>query len=178
MAANDRHGEFMRLFLTCEPRIYAFIRSLLYSRADADDVLQETALVLWEKFDQFESGTHFDRWAYRIAHLQVMYFRQKKARDRLQFSDGLVDRLAAEVMSEGDRIEDTHRALSECLQDLPQHDRALVSQRYSPLTTNREVARITGKSESAISRSLNRIYAALLLCIEGKLAVDGRRMES
>ena len=98
MADNQRHDEFMRLFLSCEPRLYAFIRSLLFSRADADDVLQETALVLWEKFDQFERGTHFDRWAYRVAHLQVMYYRQKKARDRLQFSDGLIERLATEAL--------------------------------------------------------------------------------
>jgi RNA polymerase sigma-70 factor (ECF subfamily) len=178
MAVNERHDEFMRRFLSCEPRLYAFIRSLLFSRADADDVLQETALVLWEKFDQFERGTHFDRWAYRVAHLQVMYYRQKKARDRLQFSDGLIERLATEVASESDRLEDVHSALSGCLQDLPAPDRDLVRQRYNPLSTNRDVARLMGKSESAISRSLNRVYAALLLCIEGKMAVDGRRAAS
>ena len=163
----------MRLFLSCEPRLYAFIRSLLFSRTDADDVLQETALVLWEKFDQFERGTHFDRWAYRVAHLQVMYYRQKKARDRLQFSDAMVERLATEVASESDRLEDVHCALSGCLQDLAAPDQHLVRQRYSPHTTNRDVARLLGKSESAISRALNRIYSALLLCIEGKLAADG-----
>ena len=78
MLEHERHEEFMRLFLSCQPRIFAFIRSLVFSRADADDVLQETALVLWEKFARFEPGTRFDRWAFRIAHFQVMYHRQKK----------------------------------------------------------------------------------------------------
>jgi RNA polymerase sigma-70 factor, ECF subfamily len=75
-------------------------------------------------------------------------------------------------------LEDTHRALAGCLQDLPTPDRELVRHRYSPLCTNRDVARMTGKSESAISRSLNRIYVALLLCIEDKLAVDGSETAS
>jgi RNA polymerase sigma-70 factor (ECF subfamily) len=160
----------MRLFLSCEPRIYAFVRSLVFSRADADDILQETALVLWEKFDQFEPGTHFDRWAYRVAHLQAMYHRQKKARDRLEFSDAFLDRLAGEVAAEGDRLEATHAALTGCVADLPEIDRELVRQRYRPDSTNRDVARTTGRSESAISRALNRIHLALFLCIEGKLA--------
>lgn len=170
MTSNPRHEQFMRLFLSCEPRIYAFIRSLVFSRVDADDVLQETALVLWEKFDQFEPGTHFDRWAYRVAHLQVMYHRQKKARDRLRFGDALIEKLAAEVVTEGDRLEAMHDALAGCLAGLPDHERELVRQRYRSDSTNRDVARLVGRSESAISRAFNRIYAGLLLCIEGRLA--------
>lgn len=165
-----RHEQFMRHFLSCQPRIYAFIRSLVFTRADADDIFQETALVLWEKFDQFEPGTHFDRWAYRIAHLQVLYHRQKKARDRLQFGDALLEQLAVEVELEGERLESTREALSGCLEDLPPGDRELVQRRYRQDCTNRELARATGRSESAISRALSRIYLTLMLCIEGKLA--------
>lgn len=163
----------MRLFLTCEPRIFAFIRSLVFSRADADDVLQETALVLWEKFDQFEPGTRFDRWAFRIAHFQVMYHRQKKARDRLRFSDALVEQLGADMMAESQQLEASQAALAHCLETLPAPDHQLIRERYRGETTNRDLARESGRSESAISRALNRIYMKLLLCIEGTLARDG-----
>jgi RNA polymerase sigma-70 factor, ECF subfamily len=163
----------MRLFLSCEPRIFAFIRSLVFSRADADDVLQETALVLWEKFDQFEPGTRFDRWAFRIAHFQVMYHRQKKARDRLRFSDTLVEQLGDDMLADTDRLEATQDALAQCLGKLPEPDRELIRQRYQGDTTNRDIARGVGRSESAISRALNRIYMKLMLCIEGTLARDG-----
>ena len=163
----------MRLFLSCEPRIFAFIRSLVFSRADADDVLQETALVLWEKFDQFEPGTRFDRWAFRIAHFQVMYHRQKKARDRLRFSDSLIEQLGDDMLADSDQLEETQHALTHCVGQLPEPDRALIRQRYSGSTTNRDIARDSGRSESAISRALNRIYMKLLLCIEGTLARDG-----
>ncbi len=170
MDHDPQRDAFMRLFLSTEPKLFAFIRSLVLSRADADDVLQETALVLWEKFEQFEQGTHFDRWAYRVARLQVMYFRQKKARDRLQFSDALIEQLAEDMSAENDRIEARHDALTHCLAKLPDEDRQLVAQRYSGRTTNRDVASASGRSESAISRALNRIYIALLVCIENTLA--------
>jgi RNA polymerase sigma-70 factor, ECF subfamily len=173
MSQNTRHEEFMRLFLSCEPRLFAFIRSLVFSRADADDVLQETALVLWEKFDQFETGTRFDRWAIRIAHFQVMYHRQKKARDRLRFSDALVEQLADDIVAESEPLEAMQDALAQCLGQLPETDHELIRHRYNGNTTNRDVARESGRSESAISRALNRVYLKLLLCIEGTLAREG-----
>ena len=178
MSLNLRHEEFMRLFLSCEPRIFAFIRSLVFARADADDVLQETALVLWEKFDQFEPGTRFDRWAFRIAHFQVMYHRQKKARDRLRFSDALVEQLGEDMVAESQQLEATQDALAQCLDKLPAPDHELIRRRYRSDTTNREVARDSGRSESAISRALNRIYLKLLRCIEGTLARDGAHYQA
>ena len=168
----------MRLFLNCEPRVFAFIRSLVFSRADADDVLQETALVLWEKFDQFEPGTRFDRWAFRIAHFQVMYHRQKKARERLRFSDSLVEQLADDMLADGEVLEETQDALAHCLAKLPAADHNLIRQRYQGDTTNRDLARGSGRSESSISRALNRIYMKLLLCIEGTLARDGAHRQA
>ena len=168
----------MRLFLNCEPRVFAFIRSLVFSRADADDVLQETALVLWEKFDQFEPGTRFDRWAFRIAHFQVMYHRQKKARERLRFSDSLVEQLADDMLADGEVLEETQDALAQCLAKLPTADHDLIRQRYRGDTTNRDLARGFGRSESSISRALNRIYMKLLLCIEGTLARDGAHRQA
>ena len=39
---------------------------IVFQRADAEDVMQETASVLWKKFDEFERGSHFDRWAFRV----------------------------------------------------------------------------------------------------------------
>jgi RNA polymerase sigma-70 factor (ECF subfamily) len=173
MSQSERHEVFMRLFLSCEPRIFAFIRSLVFFRADADDILQETALVLWEKFDQFEPDTRFDRWAMRIAHFQVMYHRQKKARERLRFSDTMVELLGEDMVGEADRIEATQDALSRCLQKLPADDQELIRQRYRGDVTNRDIARESGRSESAISRALNRVYMKLLLCIEGTLAREG-----
>ena len=47
----DKNRLFLRLFLQNQRRLYAYILTLLPNRADADDVLQETSLVMWDKFD-------------------------------------------------------------------------------------------------------------------------------
>lgn len=162
---DTRHDEFMRLFLQHEPRIYAYIRSAVFSADDAVDVLQETSMVLWRKFDEYQSGTHFDRWAIRIAQYQVRYFRQKHARDRLVFSDELL------LLIEADHERDEHWGehlrthLAQCLGRLSAEDKDLVARRYNDGATGRTIARTLGRSESAVTRALNRITVALLRCM-------------
>ena len=52
----------MRLWVQYQSRVYAYIRALVFRRADAEDILQEVAVVLWRKYDQFEPGSRFDQW--------------------------------------------------------------------------------------------------------------------
>lgn len=54
-------------------------------------------MVLWRKFDQFEPGSRFDQWAFRVARNQILYYRQKITRERLFFSQALMDRLAFRI---------------------------------------------------------------------------------
>ena len=46
--------EFIRLLMENERRIYAYILTLLGNGADAEDVLQETSIILWDKFAEFQ----------------------------------------------------------------------------------------------------------------------------
>ena len=71
--------DFGRLFVRDEARIYGYIRSLVVHRADAEDLLQETASVLWQKFHEFQPGSNFLAWAMSIARFQVRHFRRKEA---------------------------------------------------------------------------------------------------
>ncbi len=59
--------EFIRLFAQHERTIYAHILALLGDAEATQDVFQETCVVLWEKFAEFQAGTHFGAWARKIA---------------------------------------------------------------------------------------------------------------
>ena len=174
MPDPDRHDEFMRLFLENQPRIYGYIRSLVFQQADAEDVMQEVASLLWKRFDEFETGTYFDRWAFRVAFHQVRAFRQKKAREskRLQFSNELIDLLAEDAETVSDRTEEMAAALEGCLRKLAPKDRQLIAWRFGPDGTNRAVANRIGKSESVVSRTFSRIYDSLMRCISLQLKLD------
>jgi RNA polymerase sigma-70 factor (ECF subfamily) len=63
------------------PRIWKYALALTGSQADADDLAQSACLRAMERADQFEPGTHLDRWLFRIAHnIWMSEMRRKKVR--------------------------------------------------------------------------------------------------
>ena len=82
------------------------------------------------------------------------------------------------MIKDTEQLEETQIALAQCLGKLPPPDYDLIRQRYRGDTTNRDVARGSGRSESAISRALNRIYMKRLLCIERPILHDGAHRQA
>ena len=168
---DEKHAAFMRLFLSCEPRIYAFVRSAVFSSVDADDVLQEVSIVLWKKFDEFEKGSRFDSWAMEVTRIQILRFRQKKGRDRLVFGEELLGLIAEDSVGTREQLEEKRNALRKCLAQQDDADLTVLAKRYKEGMTGRAIAKFLGKSESAVSRALNRIHTNLLLCLRRRMRV-------
>ena len=68
-ASNDdeRYEAFVRLLVEHEPRVRSFLRGLLPTWYEVEEVAQEASLVAWRKFDDFEQGTSFGGWLLTIA---------------------------------------------------------------------------------------------------------------
>ena len=64
-------------------RLHAYILSLLADPVGAQDVLQETNLVLIRKADDFQSDASFESWAFSTARFQVLAHLRDQKRDRL-----------------------------------------------------------------------------------------------
>lgn len=172
MLAPEQHELFRRQWVHWQPRIYAYIRTLVFRRSDAEDLLQEVAAVLWEKIDRFEPGTRFDQWALATARHKVLNFQKRKARERLTFSAALEEVLAEEAAHTTDVTGDLIDALESCVAKLPAADRELLGQRYEPGANNRSVARALQRSESTISRALDKIFGQLMACIDMTLRAE------
>ena len=80
MPNPTRYNEFAELLRLHTSQVLGYINSLVLNWSDADDLFQETCLVLWQKFDEFQSGTNFLAWALRIADHKVMKFQAKQSR--------------------------------------------------------------------------------------------------
>src|SRR3954447_17934457 len=91
----DRRKQLMALITRHKRRIFSYIYTLVPSRADADDILQETCLVICEKFDEFDPARDFVAWACQIAYWRVKSARQRFARSKLCFSQDVIDSVAA-----------------------------------------------------------------------------------
>ncbi len=158
--------DFGKLFVRYQASIYGYIRSLLRHRADAEDVLQETASVMWQRFSEYQPGSNFLAWALTCARYQVLYFHQKRKRDVLRFSDEFHEALAADTVAEAARLSDLKHWLDDCMQKLPLADRELLIERCVSDTTTTLLAERLGRPASTVYNALNRIRRMLAECIE------------
>jgi len=172
---DDRYERFVMLLARHEPAIHSYVVSLVGHWDDAADVMQQTSLVLWKKFDAFDPATSFPAWACAIARYEALNFRKKQRRDRHVFSNELLDTLADESLDELDEREAERRALAACLDKLTPDDRDLIEQVYAGETTIRLVAERLGRTANSIYKRLDRIRVGLLRCIERALADGGER---
>lgn len=168
---RDDHAtrEFLQLFTQSQRHVYGYIRAQVRCLSDADDVLQETSVVLWEKFAEFDSSASFTRWACGIARRQLLAHYRKSGRFRPLFSDEVdekfVDQLTHALEAEDERTE----ALSHCIDELQPRHRELLTLRYADEHEIRDIATRVDRSESAIYKALAKIHDALFDCIELKM---------
>ena len=170
----QHHDQFLRLFAEHEPALRTFVRSLVPSLAAASEVMQEVAVVLWQKFAEFDAMRDFRKWAFGVARYQALAYLRNKARDRHVFDDELVGRLADEAASAGQRHEAQREALDACLQKLPEPQRALVLAAYTKGTRMDELAAQRGQTAMSLYKLLHRIRQALLECVRRTTAREER----
>lgn len=168
---DDRRREFVRLLTTHERRIYGYILSFVPRWNDADEILQETNIRLWDEFEKFESGTDFNAWALRVAYYQVLTWRKSQSRSRLLFDDSLV-RLISEAQEEadrGDRLSARRDALQHCLADVSPEGRDLLSKYYGEGRRMKEISQLMNRTTQSLNKALQRLRLSLKACIEKQL---------
>ncbi|GAB5561635.1 MAG: sigma-70 family RNA polymerase sigma factor [Synoicihabitans sp.] len=170
---TDRYEEFVELFTAHEQRLRTFVRSLVPSWHDTDEIVQDVALVAWQKFDEFERGTSFMKWACVIARFKVLAHRRKFARGKLAFKETLLEVMADEAAAESSQRHSEYEALETCLNKLPAKQRRWVTLAHTPGITSQELAAQIGLKPGAFYMRLNRIRRALLECITHKLKAEG-----
>lgn len=167
--ANQPYEEFVRLLVAHEPGLRGFLRALLPAWDDVDEVMQQTSLVAWRKFSQFEPGTNFMAWAAAIGRFEALKHLRARSRDRLVFSPEVLDLIADEVAAEPEKLARERAALENCLGKLDATSRELLRLSYQPGAKFHEVAARAGKSVQGYYKTVQRLRARLLACIEGEL---------
>jgi RNA polymerase sigma-70 factor (ECF subfamily) len=165
----DRGSRFVRLFLENQRRIYGLILALVPQGPDADDILQETCAVLWQKFDEFDPGTNFAAWSLRIARYQVMAYYTTRRRQKARLCDETLEAVVDRMSARPEREDARSAALDGCLGDLPEPERRIIDLRYRAGASVEELARRSGKTVEAAYKALHRAHERLLQCMRGKL---------
>jgi RNA polymerase sigma-70 factor len=160
--------EFARQFSRNARRIYGFIMTLVFNHHDAEEVFQNTSVVLWNKFGDFETGSDFFAWASRVAYYEVLSLMKQRRRSRT-FSDEAIEVLATAAVAASDRSSERYEALEECLGRLDSDDRALLRERYFSQRAPKQIAAVQARSVHSVYRALARVHTLLLECVQRRM---------
>jgi len=157
-------------------QLKAFIISLMPGLAGAEDVLQETNLVLWEKRAKFEPGSNFPAWACAVARLEVKAHRRKMYRlGTTMLDDDLAEQLAEPFQDDTEELDEHLQALEQCMARLRGPERELVEHRYFSKSTLDVFSEASGHSVETLRNKLYRLRSALRKCVRDKLAISDVR---
>lgn len=166
--------EFVAWIAGSQRSLYAYIFSLVGSRAEVDDILQEVNLVLWRKAHEYDRAAPFLAWAFRVAYFEVLAYLKRRRRDRhTYFDESVLADLAEGLVHKAERMDARWEALGHCLGKLPPEQRRMITARYAPEGSVQTVARELGRLAGSVRVSLHRIRAVLLECMKRTLAAEG-----
>jgi RNA polymerase sigma-70 factor (ECF subfamily) len=169
--SKERRDIFIELLSSNYNRIKSFILTLIPNSFDAEDVMQETSKLMWEKFDQYEIGTNFISWGFTIAKYQVLAYR-KKYDIKVSLSPELIEMITDESNKSQENDAERLDALRGCIQELSPKDQELLNNRYQRRKTARELSKQFGVAMNTIYRNESRIITLLMKCIFNKLGIS------
>lgn len=163
------HRSFLRQFLPNEGLLRSYLRAAVGDPAEAEDLLQEVSVVLWEKFESFDPLRSFRAWALGVARLQILKWKQKCARSREILSDEALELLENAALEGAAEAEERKHHLRRCVAELPAHLRDLVRWRYLDELPVAQLASRLRKSVAAVEMTLVRLRRALRECVDRRL---------
>ncbi|MEM9480894.1 MAG: sigma-70 family RNA polymerase sigma factor [Verrucomicrobiota bacterium] len=170
-ADSTSPGErFTRLLTQHQRHLHAFLFSVTHDRQAADDLLQEVSSILWRKFADYQEGTNFKAWAFRVARLEVMGWRRKQARIPLPLDDDTLSSLMDEAADLAESQDDRRDALEICLTQLNDKQREILHQVYHLGESVANIADERRRTPRAIYKTLGRIHEILTRCVREKMA--------
>jgi RNA polymerase sigma-70 factor (ECF subfamily) len=161
---HDEGEDFIRLLNEHERKIALYVMNLVRDRGDAEDILQETKLVMWRHFHKFELGTNYLAWARKIAFHQVLSYRRKHKK-HAELSEAFLESVALEISKNEQRYDRRTDALKGCVRKLSRPHRQILLMRYTRDMDIGEIGKEVGRSEGAVYRLLSRIRMMLQDCV-------------
>ena len=162
-AAQQR---FLSLFLHSEREIFRYVAALVPNVSDAEDIVQQTAIALWEKFDAYDPAQPFTPWACRFALNKARQWIERRQRWQALLDKGLAEELAQRQQELQPEFEVRLKHLETCLKKLPPNQRSLIRAYYYERTDIEAMADGSGRTVAATYKMLQRVRQALQLCME------------
>lgn len=158
------------LWTKAHPIVAAYFRSSLRDFHRAEDLLQETAAVVAEKFTAYDSSRPFTTWVLGIARNKLLHHLRTHSNDKHVFDDQTIGKIATAYSELEAEFGVMQAALEGCIERVQGRSRKLLEMRYVRELTPGKIAMLTGMNANAVGVMLHRVRRSLRDCIEKQLA--------
>jgi RNA polymerase sigma-70 factor, ECF subfamily len=165
---------FTRCWTQAQPTVAACIHAWVPDFHEAEDLLQDVAVVLLSKFGQYDPARPFAAWALGVAKKEVLVRRRSHARSFLLAHTDLVDRIAEACERLQPDLDDRMEPLRRCLAQVQGRSRQLLSLRYEEGLLPGAIAQRLKMTAGAVRTTLSRVRDVLQQCVERALTAGGR----
>ena len=170
---QDNTDYFVRQLMQQRKRIYAFILTLVGNSSDADDIMQDTAALMWQKYHQSEEVADFAALGLQIAHFKVLEFRKKQYKSKIQFNSELFETILGGAANVEEKLDERFEALKKCLSKLDEISRKLVQAQHQKGQTIKNIAASLNISQHVAYKRIGRLHDQLLQCVHRTLKQEG-----
>jgi RNA polymerase sigma-70 factor (ECF subfamily) len=163
---KTQYEDFLRLFRANEDRLFGFILKLLPNFAVAEDIMQETMMTMWRKFEEFEKGTSYAAWGMKIARFKIMEFHHQNHRAGVMY---LADDILGQLTDDDGpgKLENSYlEALHGCVDKLKDPNLKMIKLRYSQQLSIKQIAEELSVSANVVYKAMAKIHFMLQQCIE------------
>ncbi len=167
---NKNHEQLAKLLKSHQNKIYAYIVSIVHNLSDADDLFQETVMILCRKFETFEQGSNFGAWSLTIAKNVVLNFRQKKRNAHVLINNSVFELVSQQSAIEIKTVEKRQQALTSCLKKLTPDDIHLLKLRFDTGEKIKSIAENMDKPVKSLYKKFSQLHESLRECINRTIA--------
>jgi RNA polymerase sigma-70 factor, ECF subfamily len=176
MSDTSSHDQFMDLLLRHQGQIFGYIFAAVHNLHDAEELYQETSIVLWRKFGHYQQGTDFVRWAFRTAKYKIMSFQRDRRRSPLCFSDEvLTDFAELHISRDSEVMQHQQELLAECVDELSPMDKQIVDLCYGGQDNIKQAAEKLQRAPKTLYNAVSRIRRILFDCVRLRLTQGQKR---
>jgi len=150
----QKEKAFTAIIKKYQERLYWHIRRMVVEHEDANDILQNMFIKVWNSLGNFREDSQLYTWLYRIATNESLTFlEQQKRRSAVSLSDvesNLSNKIKADENFDANKLE---WKLQLAMQKLPEKQRVVFNLRYYDEMPYEEMSRILDTSEGALKAS-------------------------
>ncbi|MBK1817017.1 sigma-70 family RNA polymerase sigma factor [Luteolibacter yonseiensis] len=165
---NDHTTKVQGLFIQHQPEIRGFVLAMIPNFSLADDVMQETFLIVTKKAASFEIGTSFAAWVKTIARYKALEAIRARKFDTL--SEEVLEALGSEPHEFAGDTDERLVLLRGCLDQLAPQARRSIDYRYQNENLPPQIASLMGCTVQSVNVTLSRARTFLRECVQRRMA--------